>query len=346
MKIKSLRVWIEHLPLTKPYTIAYKIIEDTEIVFLEILLENGVVGMGASNPFEDVIGETPQQTLLNLKDDYLQSFVGRDINDYNNLIDEAILHFPTMPGTVAAIDIALHDAFCRLKGIRIVDLFGQKVDGLLTSVTIGIKDLDQMMDDAKAYLAQGFKIIKIKTGIEVEEDIERVSRLSEAFKRKLLIRVDANQGYDIDQLQHFLIKTKHLDIELIEQPLQVGADINLLKCTQEERKIFVADESLIDLASAIQLCKNPAPYGVFNVKLMKCGGIKNARKIAQIAKQAGIDLFWGCNDESNVSIAAALHVAYSCENTKYLDLDGSFDLAYDLKQSGFVVKEGRMYCTD
>lgn len=346
MKIKSIKVWLEHLPLTKPYTIAYKVIEDTEIVFLEILLENGIVGLGASNPFEDVIGETPQQTLLNLKDDYLQSFVGRDINDYNKLIDEAILHFPHMPGTVAAIDIALHDTFCKSKGIRIVDLFGQKVDGLLTSVTIGIKDLDQMMDDAKAYLAQGFKIIKIKTGIDVEEDIARVSRLSEEFKRKLLIRVDANQGYDINQLQYFLKKTKHLDIELIEQPLKIGADIELLQCTDEERKIFVADESLIDLVSAIQLCKNPAPYGVFNVKLMKCGGIKNARKIAQIARQAGIDLFWGCNDESNVSISAALHVAYSCDNTKYLDLDGSFDLAYDLQQSGFMVDEGRMYCVD
>ncbi len=109
MKIKSIRVWIEHLPLTKPYTIAYKVIEDTEIVFLEILLENGIVGMGASNPFEDVIGETPQQTLINLSGDYLQSFVGRDINNYNTLIDEAILHFPHMPGTVAAIDIAIHD---------------------------------------------------------------------------------------------------------------------------------------------------------------------------------------------------------------------------------------------
>lgn len=346
MKIKAIRVWIEHLPLTKPYTIAYKVIEDTEIVFLEVLLENGVVGMGASNPFEDVIGETPQQTFINLKEDYLQSFVGRDINDYIHHIDEAMLHFPKMPGTVAAIDIGLHDAFCKSKGIRIIDLYGQKVDGLPTSVTIGIKDLPHMIDDAKAYVAQGFKIIKIKTGVNVEEDIERVSRLSEVFKRNLIIRVDANQGYNIAQLQRFLSKTKHLDIELIEQPLKLGADIDLLKCTQVERRRFVADESLVDLGSAIQLCKNPSPYGVFNVKLMKCGGIKNARRIAQIANQAGIDLFWGCNDESNVSIAAALHVAYSCENTKYLDLDGSFDLAYDLKQNGFVVRGGKMYCTD
>ena len=51
-----------------------------------------------------------------------------------------------------------------------------------------------------------------------------------------------------------------------------------------------------------------------------------------------IDIIWGCNDESNLSIAAAMHLAYSTRATKYLDLDGSFDLAYDLAKGGFEVK--------
>jgi L-alanine-DL-glutamate epimerase-like enolase superfamily enzyme len=68
---------------------------------------------------------------------------------------------------------------------------------------------------------------------------------------------------------------------------------------------------------------------------MKCGGITPAREIAAIGGQAGIDLMWGCNDESIVSIAAALHVALSCPNTKYLDLDGSLDLARDFVSGGF-----------
>ncbi len=55
-------------------------------------------------------------------------------------------------------------------------------------------------------------------------------------------------------------------------------------------------------------------------------------------------MFSGCNDESITSITAALHVAYSCSNTKYLDLDGSFDLADDLVKGGFVLKDGCLYC--
>ena len=63
------------------------------------------------------------------------------------------------------------------------------------------------------------------------------------------------------------------------------------------------------------------------------------------AQQAGIDLFWGCNDESIISITAALHAAYSCSNTKYLDLDGSFDLSKDIVQGGFILKDGYMHTT-
>ena len=67
MKIKSVKVWLEQLPLTKHYTIAYKTIVDTEIIFLEVTLENGITGIGAANPFAEVVGETPAVTLANLQ---------------------------------------------------------------------------------------------------------------------------------------------------------------------------------------------------------------------------------------------------------------------------------------
>ncbi|MCB0841538.1 MAG: dipeptide epimerase, partial [Bacteroidetes bacterium] len=86
--------------------------------------------------------------------------------------------------------------------------------------------------------------------------------------------------------------------------------------------------------------------GIFNIKLMKCGGIHQALRIAEVARLAHCDLMWGCNDESIVSIAAGLHVAFSCPHTKYIDLDGSLDLATDVVSGGFVIREGVMYLTD
>ena len=346
MKIKSVKTWLQQLPLTKPYTIAYKTISDTEIVFLEIALENGITGMGAANPFAEVVGETPAITLANLQTDFVQQLVGRDIRLFNQLLDESLLQFPHLPGTIAAIDIALHDAFCQYIGIPVVDLYGRKIEALPTSITIGIKETAEMLEEAKINFMAGFKIIKIKTGLDVEQDIERVTRLHEQFGNKMLIRVDANQGYSLNNLQRFIQQTKSLSIELIEQPMAVGRENELATLSEADRKLLAADETLIDAATALQLSHPPMPFGIFNIKLMKSGGIRGAREIANIAANAGIDLFWGCNDESMVSIAAALHVAYSCSNTKYLDLDGSFDLSSDLVTGGFILKDGLMYCSE
>jgi L-Ala-D/L-Glu epimerase len=346
MKIKSVKTWLQQLPLTKPYTIAYKTITDTEIVFLEIMLENGITGIGAANPFAEVVGETPAITLANLQTDFVQQLVGRDIRLFNQLIDEALLQFPHLPGTIAAIDIALHDAFCQLIGIPVVDLYGRKINALPTSITIGIKETAEMLEEAKANYMAGFKVIKIKTGLDVEKDIERVSKLHEQFGNKMLIRVDANQGYSLQNLQYFMQHTNNLSIELIEQPMAVGKENELATLSEAERKLLAADETLLDAATALKLAHPPMPYGIFNIKLMKSGGIRGAREIGTIAANAGIDLFWGCNDESMVSIAAALQVAYSCSNTKYLDLDGSFDLSSDLVTGGFILKDGYMHCSD
>ena len=104
---------------------------------------------------------------------------------------------------------------------------------------------------------------------------------------------------------------------------------------------MAADESLHDAKAAFQLAADKT-FGIFNIKMMKCGGIVGALEIANIAKQGDIDLFWGCNDESIVGITAALHVAFSCKNTKYIDLDGSLDLAEDVVKSGFILKDGYM----
>jgi len=346
MKIHSVRTWLQQLPLTKPYSITYKTIYDTEIVFLEIVLENGIIGIGAANPFAEVVGETPSVTLANLQKDFVQAFAGRDIRLFNQIIDESLIQFPHLPGTIAAIDIALHDAFCQFTGIPIVDFYGRKKNALPTSITIGIKETSKMLEEAKVNFAAGFKVIKIKTGLDVEQDIERVSKLTEEFSKKMLIRVDANQGYDIKQLKYFIKQTKHLSLELIEQPLAVGKEEDLRTLDEANRKLLAADESLIDARSALRFSYHPMPYGIFNIKLMKSGGIRGAKEIALVAGLAGIDLFWGCNDESRVSIAAALHAAYSCTNTKYIDLDGSFDLSKDFVEGGFILKDGLMYCTD
>jgi L-alanine-DL-glutamate epimerase-like enolase superfamily enzyme len=342
MKIKSITAFSSNLQLTKPYAITGRTISHVENIFTVITLENGIVGIGAANPAPEVVGETPTQALQNLQSDFIQQFIGRDIRHFKQLIFENNSRFPDLPGTQAAFDIALHDAFAQYLGIPIVELYGQKVISLPTSITIGIMNVEETMQEAENYIAQGFSVLKVKTGENPEEDTERILKLYERFGSSVTIRVDANQGYSITQLKQFMAATRHIPVELVEQPLPRGQEADLFILPADERKILAADESLKNAVYALQFAQNPKPYGIYNIKLMKCGGISGAMEIAGIAKNAGIELFWGCNDESIVSITAALHAAFACDHTRYIDLDGSFDLARDMVTGGFILQNGRL----
>ncbi len=345
MKIHSYRCWLEKISLKQPYTIAYNSFDATEIVFLEIILENGMKALGASNPFEEVVGETPAQTLANLQSGFLEEFFQQaDCRNIDNLLSVAARKFGSFPGTLAAIDIALHDAWGQVLERPLAEIWGIRSGPLPTSMTIGIKEVSEMLKDAKEFTRQGFRILKIKTGRNVKEDIECLKALHQTYKNSLKFRVDANEGYTREDLTLFLESTQHMALELIEQPLPPETETELLSLQNHAVK-FAADESLINETSAIELSKNSSPYDIFNIKLMKCGGIAPARRIASIAEKAGIELFWGCNDESAVSLAAALHVAYSSPQTRYLDLDGSFDLVTDVVEKGFILRDGQLYIT-
>jgi L-alanine-DL-glutamate epimerase-like enolase superfamily enzyme len=342
MRIRSVRAFLQNLALTKPYTIAYQTTSDVENVFLEIGLDNGIIGLGAANPSPDVVGESPEQALQNLTGEWANSLIGRDIRLFQAIIREGWRQFPNAPGTMAALDIALHDAFGQFLGIPIVQFYGQQIQSLPTSVTIGIMNVADTLTEAAEYYRQGFRVLKVKTGLNVEEDIERILKLREQYGDEMTIRVDANQGYSLANLGQFCAATAEAGVELIEQPLPVGQEQELLSLPSEIRRMLAADESLKGPKAALQLAQQPQPFGIYNIKLMKCGGILPALNIATIAQPAGISLFWGCNDESRVSITAALHAAFACPHTRYIDLDGSFDLAEDIVSGGFVVEDGFM----
>jgi L-Ala-D/L-Glu epimerase len=340
MKIKAIHAERQNLELRKPYTIAFKTVSAVENMVVRVELENGMTGYGSGNPSEKVTGENLSQTEANLTPEKIQFLQGRDIRHFQQLSDELLLHFPSHPATRAAVDIALHDAFCQFLGVPLAEFLGQKIYSLPTSVTIGIMDAGATIREAVEYQRLGFTILKVKTGKSLEEDVERIVKLREKVGESMLIRVDANQGYTEAETLQWFEKTTNLNIELVEQPV-IQKDLPEISFPEKYKKQIAADESLLSPADAFLLAQRRT-CGIFNIKLMKCGGIRQALRIANIAQPAGIELFWGCNDESIISIAAALHTAFACPNTRYLDLDGSFDLAKDVVKGGFRLKDGEL----
>ncbi|MEO0468048.1 MAG: dipeptide epimerase [Bacteroidota bacterium] len=341
MKIADIQIQQEHLALTRPYTIAYKTVSDVENCFVKVILDNGIIGLGASNPSKQVVGETVSDVVRLLKEK-ASRFIGADIRELAKLWHDLEDDFSQSPGSMAALDIAFHDAFTQYLDIPLARFLGQQHISLPTSITIGIKNVAETIEEAEEYQGRGFRILKVKLGHSLEEDIERLVKLRERFGKSMGIRVDANQGYTIEQLLDFWQRILPLDIELIEQPLKADVIEPMRDLPEGLRLKIAADESLVNVRDAFRLSQPSPATGIFNIKLMKCGGIHQGLRIAEQARLAGCELMWGCNDESIISISAALHAAFACKHTRYLDLDGSLDLARDLVQGGFVIENGEM----
>ncbi len=346
MKIKEIRTWSKDLGTSRPYSIAYKTVDQVVNAFVEIELENGITGIGSANPSKMVVGVDVEDTIQQMTPENLAFLENRDIREFEQLVRESQDKLKSLTGVSVAVDIALYDVFTKYLDIPLWYFLGSARKSMATSVTIGIKNVEETLKEAREYHDMKFKILKVKTGLNAEEDAERIIKIHEEFP-EMIVRVDANQGYTPSALSAFVKLSKGIPLDLIEQPFPTDSFLDdIADLGPEESKILVADESLKDAEDALNIIRQTEKCRIFNIKLMKTGGITTARDIAGIAKLSDIDLMWGCNDESAVSITAALHVALSYQHTKYIDLDGSLDVISDAVSGGFRIDDGLMSLTN
>jgi L-alanine-DL-glutamate epimerase-like enolase superfamily enzyme len=346
VKISRTSYWLDRLELTRPYAIAYESIDAVDNIFVRIEAENGEFGMGVAAPAEEVTGESVQDCLKALCDHLEETLRGGDLRHFHSLLSKLEKEMGGQPAARAAVDMALHDLWAKHLGLPLADWLGRVHKRLPTSITIGIKGIGESLEEAEEYRRRGFCILKVKTGISLEEDIERLVRIRERVGSGFKIRVDANQGYSAAEFKRFMSETGDLDLEFVEQPLKARNLASMRRLPEGMRRASAADESLLHAGDAIACLARPRPFGIFNIKLMKCGGIREGMRIAEIARLSGIDLMWGCMDESVIGISAALHAALSSPATRYLDLDGSLDLARDPATGGFELEAGWLTVTD
>jgi L-alanine-DL-glutamate epimerase-like enolase superfamily enzyme len=340
MKLAEAVGWTETIPLEHPYALSDHTVDEARMVFVALRTEEGVPGYGAAAPGEEITGESEVACAAALAPSMLDRLVGEDLRHLGHL-RRSLEALDATPAARAALDMALLDAFTRHLGVPLIDFLGGRRRPLPTSVTLGVAGVEQTLEEAERLLGQGFRILKVKIGRDPEEDLERLERLRRRWPR-VTLRVDANRGYDAATTTALGKSVRELGLELVEQPLPVAELAATRALPPELRRRLAADESLVREADALPLLERPRPFGIWNIKLMKCGGITPALRLAAIAESAGIELMWGCMDESRVSITAALHTALTSPATRYLDLDGAFELSRDPARGGFRVEDGRL----
>ena len=346
MKVRKYDASKVVLPLIEGYRIAGHTITTTNNFIVRLETDTGLVGHGCAAPAVDVTGESDDMCFDALRGPLQDLLDGTGVpDDPSHIALDAIRKLPECPAACAAIDMALWDLAAQKAQQPLFRFWGGTSMPIATSVTIGICDVEQTLAEAREWSERGFNILKVKIGDNIDADIERLSRLREQTGAACVIRVDANQGYDLSGAKKLLRETASLGLEMIEQPLQQHDLDGLVQLTEMSDVPIVADESADSIEGCRQVVDQRAAHGI-NIKFMKCGGPSAARVIHDYAHAAGITLMLGCNDETRISIAAALHLAQTMPGLVYVDLDGHMDLAEDPASGGFEIRDGAMHVSE
>ena len=316
------------LKLRHTFQIAREIRDVQNNIIVLLKDEDGITGLGEAAPTsffgEDVksVTEVLAQSIDLLKN--------ADPFHIENTTTYLKNKFPKDATARAAIDIALHDLIGKKLKIPLYKLLGlNRKEVKTTSFTIGIDTREKMCK--KVDEAKDFPILKIKVGIK--NDMEILKELRKITKA--VFRVDANTGWTVDEAIKKLNTMEELGVELVEQPFPVGS-IEALKKVRRHVKIPVFADEDVKCSGDIPPLSD-AVDGI-NIKLMKCGGIREALRMISTARAHGLKIMIGCNIESSMSITAAAHLTPLVD---YADLDGHLLVTND-PYIGVTVDKGRL----
>ena len=347
MKITKVKIEKFSAPLKEPFRVAFGVIEDADSWTVKIETDEGIYGLGSAAPLAFVTGETMDTCYIVMKM-FADAFIGfdpMDIAGAHKLMDSIIY---SNGAAKCAFDLALYDIIGKKKGLPVYKVLGGTNPVVHNDITIGINAPEKMEADAKEYVFEkGFRILKVKTGLDLATDIRALTLIRNAVGPDVRIRIDANQAWNAKQAVRILdqMQEKGLDIEFVEQPVPAADLEGMQYVTRNASVPVLADESVFSPADALRIMQTGAADFV-NIKLMKCGGITNALRIAAAAEVYGVECMIGCMLEAKISVNAAVELACAKKIITKIDLDGPVLCSEDHILGGAVFNEKNITVSD
>ncbi len=325
--IKKVTIEPVDVPLEHPFTIAIGVQYAIKTALITVTLENGVVGYGEAAPLESINGEN-QATVLATLHSCKEFLLGKDVADYRKISRHLKGVFWAQVTARCAVEMAMLDAFTKSVGLPLYKFLGGMEDKIETDYTVDIVTPAMARDNAAKLAAKGYRLLKIKVGKNIAEDIDRILAVTQGAPA-CGITLDANQGFSPMEAINFLeqLKKHNLHPVLFEQPV-VKHDLMGMRFVKDHSFIpIAADESVFTPADAINVARAGCA-DVINIKLMK-SGIVDALDIAAIARSANLKLMIGCMLETRLGLACSVHFAAGLGGFGFVDLDPHINPDHD-----------------
>ena len=304
---------------------------DEETVVVASVERDGIVAHGEGAPV-DYWGETPESIVAALEADG-ERLLGDDLFA-GEQIARRLAAWDGPQGAKMALDGVVHDWLGRRVGQPVWRLLGTERVTPPTSYTIGIDTVDGTADRVRR--APGYEVLKIKVG--GPDDLERLRAVRAETSARL--RIDGNEGWDLETARTLLPELIALGVEFVEQPFP-AADLDAFRAYRSlsPRLPVLIDEGCRDLSSVAAI----AGYadGIV-IKLSKCGGIREALRMIHAARALDLQVMLGCMIESELGIAQAAQLGSLVD---YIDLDGHL-LISSQPFTGLGLADGRLVLSD
>lgn len=347
MKITKIRLGTISVPLRLPFKTALRTVKSVEDIIVEIHTDTGALGYGEAPPTGAVTGHTTGAIIGALKEHIIPSLLGRDIDAFEDLMQLVQTCVVGNSSAKAAADMALWDLYGQRYRLPIYKLLGGARKEIVTDITISVNEPEEMARDAANAVERGYDCLKVKVGANPELDVERLRAVRRAAGDDICLRIDANQAWQPRQAVRILneMQEQGLRLELVEQPVK-AYDLEGLKYVTDHSYVPVlADESVFSPRDAMKVLELRAA-DLINIKLMKCGGIYNALKIASAAEIYGVECMIGCMLEAKISVNAAAELACARKIFTRIDLDGPVLCSEDPILGGARFEEKRITVSD
>ena len=338
LTIRQVELYKLSIPLKEPFTTSLGTDYSAENVLIKIITDEGITGFGECSPYMPINGES-QDTCFIVGQYFAKALIGKDplqIEACISLMDKIIYGNSSIK---SAFDIALYDIAAQQAGLPLYKFIGgENNKTIITDYTVSIGKPQKMAVDALKIKAEGYPAIKIKLGKNGTTDVERIKAIREAVGSEIPLRIDANQGWEVEEAIETLQALAVYDIQHCEEPIARWNFMRLPEVKKASPIPIMADESCSDEHDAERLIQiNACDY--FNIKLGKSGGIFKALKIARMAEAANIHLQVGAMVESRLAMTAFAHFALCSPMIEHFDFDTALMFIEDPVTGGITYEK-------
>jgi muconate cycloisomerase len=316
MKITKIETIPLRIPFHDPFTIASQTTEkrnSIDVLIVKIHTDEGLYGLGETQAWRrQGSGEIIENLVFMIHAFFEPLMIGRSPLEMNAIMDACDTAVYHNLYAQAAIGDALYDLIGKMLNVPVYELLGGKCrDAIKVGICVPIfKEPSVTLEKAQKFYEKGYRYIRIKIGIDPNEDVANVNTFRQHFGSDVVLRADANAGLSYPDALRLLKKLEPFDLDMVEQLIPLWDLTGMADLARHTSIPLSVDESVSTTNSLMEVIKYRAA-SIVQTKTGKNGGIYYSRKLWDIAYAAGMSIFPGNHPTTSIGCAAVTHLAAS-----------------------------------